>query len=148
MVLQLFDPIALVKAFKIDDLARWLPEQNWPDEFFFDVELSGVHAVNVHGMTHYLSDPRLHCPLFNLLIDDYSYPPDRSAQYKKHDKGVFGKKVDKLKASIDAIDFDEIESISEIAEFWKKIEAVQSDADAKLEDLTAALKAIADKGDE
>ena len=137
-----YDPISLVKQFEIHNLDRWLPEQDWPDEVFFDEELKGVHEVNVHSMSHYLSAPQVYCNLFNELLDDYSFPDDYSDLVKRHDKGKAGDKIKEFKAEIEAASLEKVESISEIVRFWKAVSEVQTRTGAKIEEVTAALRNI------
>jgi len=140
-----FDPVARAKQFKINDLNRWLPEQDWPDEVYFPIELEGVHQVNVHSLTHYLSDPQVYCNLLNEIVDSYNFPADFGQLVEQHKEDMVDAKLDEFKAEfearVEAKNLELIESLDQITRYWKLISEEQTRAEARWEKLTAAFKA-------
>lgn len=140
-----FDPIALIKQFKIKDLHRWLPEQEWPEEVYIPLELEGIHEVNFHSLAHHLSDPQVYCNLFTEIVDGYRFPSDYDALVERRKQGTVDAALDKFKteieARIEAGKLEHIESIQEIAAYWKLIGEAQRKAETGWEELSAALKA-------
>ena len=137
-----YDPISLIKPFKINDLSRWLPGEDYPQDLYLDIELSGIHHVNTHALSHYLSDPKLYCPLFNEIVDGYDWEGCDEAE-KAHDKGAIGDEVEALKEAIDAVRLDKIESITDIIMAIETLTAAQAGVQSSWADLTGAVKQLA-----
>ena len=55
--------------------APFKPASNWPapevraDGLFTDVSISDIEELNVHSVEHYLHNPRVHGPMFNVIFD-------------------------------------------------------------------------------
>ena len=138
-----YDPIALVKAFKINDLSRWLPGEDFPEDLYLDLKLEGIHDLNTHSLSHYLSDPRLHCYLFNEILPGFRFS-DCYKKRKAHDKGAVGDEVEELKQAIDAVKFEKIESPADIIDAIKQLTEAQAGVKASWEKLKQAVKDLAD----
>ncbi len=80
-----WDPIPQVKPFEVDP-RRWIPESSFPDTLYKDIELKAVVDEDVHSLTHYLSDPRLHMPLLFELDRGYQLPRDFRSQQKEYER--------------------------------------------------------------
>lgn len=135
------DPVARIKQFRIKDLDHWLAERETPNSAYKDIRLQGIHQINVHSLGHYLKDPRLHVRLLQSLFDDYRPPQDLQDQIAKHDAGAIDDEIEALKKSVqDAKEtFENIESISDIAEAFRK---VQHGLDTSYSELVTAIKEL------
>jgi len=142
-----YDPISLIKPFRINDLPRWLPGEDYPEDLYLDLELKGIHDLNTHSLSHYLSDPRLYCYLFNEIVPGYSFG-DCNKKMKKHDKGSLADEVEALKQAIDAVKLDKIESAGDIVNAVKRLSEAQAGVEASWENLKHAVEALADESDD
>ncbi len=136
-----YDPIALIKAFKIGDISHWLPGEDYPEDRYIDIQLKGIYDINTHSLSHYLSDPRLYCELFNEIVNYYKYS-SCVQKIPNHDTGAFGDEIDEFKQTIKSVDFGHIESMKDIANAMKVLNQAQTGISASWGKLVDAIKSL------
>ncbi len=108
-----FDPIPQVKPFEVD-LGEWISETSIPKSVFKDVELKAVFDSDIHGIKHYLNDPKLHMPLLVELDREYDLPRDFRKKQKEYDRKSKKTIEAKLKTKADAAKKKLTDSVKEI----------------------------------
>jgi hypothetical protein len=74
--------------------------------FYSHLDLDVIRAPNVHGYSHYLNDPTVHCPLFNLLnvggrqISDLEYEKERKRYTDEPDPKACGAALEGLRVRL------------------------------------------------
>ncbi len=131
-----WDPVCLVRRFAPD---KWPAAFNWIDS------VSHFRDWNVHDMTHYLDNPRIHIPLINLASGkDVVKPSERTAAIDKYDK--FGgrlRTVPEIEAIVQQI-IAEVHRLSENSD-WKTLFEVIRNVKALIEQLKPLVAQLKDQ---
>ena len=84
-----------IKPFDRERADGWLDEQDWDKEIYRDIETSEVAQINVHDITHYLSDPKVYLDIFKTMDDNFEPKDDelvgKAYKYLEYFALVIGK---------------------------------------------------------
>ena len=103
-----------------DPLTWWQPfaPTGWGTGYF-DIELSHLHQINVHGLHHHLAHPNVHVPILRGLLGAWSVPEvewhGRLADFPELDLGdcgdqatAFVRELDQLRQAADGRNLDDV----------------------------------------
>ena len=100
------DPIPRFKPFDPTNNGQWVPHETWKKRYEL-IEPSAVTKANVHSLDHYLLDPMVHVPLFELILDHGLKAAEKRNAEKNFNKLTLAGRAEVLQQSLETFNFSE-----------------------------------------
>ncbi|MDD9893393.1 MAG: hypothetical protein OXT49_07810 [Gammaproteobacteria bacterium] len=115
-----FDPIPKVKPFNPEDNGKWVTHKIWEKNYRY-IECSAVTDPNIHSLSHYLLDPKVHLTLLKMLITFVPSSEEKQQGQKAFNETTLKHKAAALQDAVESFNFSNqsIENLMKAAKSLK-----------------------------
>ena len=97
------DPITWPRPFIPSDSGNWISPSVWNQRRYALIQPTSITAGNPHGLAHYILNPSVHLPLFEVLFGFSPKAPLRKKALSAYQQQTLSAKADRLQISLDKV---------------------------------------------